>query len=144
MTSPASFDKHPFHPMLIVFPIGLWVFSFISDIIWWFGWGGEIWPAVSIRVMAGGIIGALLAAVPGFIDFLSLTGDSLRIAAFHFTINLFLIALFVADFWLRAAGFQVTPWPLLMSFIGIIGLSVSGWLGGHLVYVHGVAVSNRE
>lgn len=129
--------------MLIVFPIGLWIFSFISDVIWWFGLGGDIWMEVSIRVMAGGIIGALLAAIPGFIDFLSLSGDSLRIAAYHLTINLFLVALFAVDFGLRVDGFSITPWPLLISFIGVLGLAVSGWLGGHMVYVHGVAVSHQ-
>ncbi len=140
MASPASFARHPIHPMLIVFPIGLWIFSFVSDLIWWFGWGSDIWTAVSFRVMAGGIVGALLAAIPGFIDFLTLSGTSLRIAAFHLSINLALVALFGANLGLRAAGFSVAPWPLLMSFIGVIGLAGSGWLGGELVYVHGIAV----
>ncbi|MEN6624131.1 MAG: DUF2231 domain-containing protein [Smithella sp.] len=94
--------------------------------------------------MAGGIIGALLAAIPGFIDFLSLSGDSLRIAAYHMTINLFLVALFAVNFGLRISGLPITPWPLLISFIGELGLAVSGWLGGHLVYAHGVAVSSKQ
>src|SRR5436190_16077064 len=29
MSSPASIHKHPIHPMLIVFPIALWIFSLI-------------------------------------------------------------------------------------------------------------------
>jgi uncharacterized membrane protein len=143
MSSPASFAKHPFHPMLVVFPIGLWIFSFISDLIFWFGWGGDIWPALSIRVMAGGIVGSLLAAIPGFIDFLTLSGRPRTISAYHLTINLCLVVLFAFDFGLRAGGFSVAPWPLLVSFIGVIGLAISGWLGGELVYVHGIAVERK-
>jgi uncharacterized membrane protein len=30
--------------------------------------------------------------------------------------------------------------PILLSLIGVAMLGVSGWLGGELVYVHGVAV----
>ena len=140
MTSPASFAGHPFHPMLIILPAGLWVFSFVADLIYWFGWGSAIWAAASIRMMAGGTIGALFAAIPGFIDFLWLSGKQRRVAVYHLTVNSCLIALFFFDFCLRATGFSVAPWPLLVSFVGVIGLSVSGWLGGELVYVHGVAV----
>lgn len=129
--------------MLVVFPIGLWIFSFISDLIFWFGWGSDIWPAVSIRVMAGGIAGALLAAIPGFVDFLTLSGKPRTVAAHHLTINLCLVVLFAFDFGLRAGGFSVAPWPLLISFIGVIGLAISGWLGGELVYVHGIAVERK-
>ncbi len=144
MASPASFAKHPLHPMLIVFPVGLWIFSFISDLIHWVGWGGDVWEAVAYRAMAGGIIGALLAAIPGFVDFLSLTGRPRTIATYHLAINLSLVALFGVDFGLRSVGFFFVPWPLLISFIGVLGLAVSGWLGGELVYVHGVAVSKHS
>lgn len=33
MASQASILKHPIHPMLIPFPIALWIFSFVCDVI---------------------------------------------------------------------------------------------------------------
>jgi hypothetical protein len=33
MRTPASISKHPIHPMPIVFPIGLWIFSLVCDLI---------------------------------------------------------------------------------------------------------------
>jgi len=33
MRTPASIYKHPIHPMLVVFPIGLWIFSLACDLI---------------------------------------------------------------------------------------------------------------
>jgi uncharacterized membrane protein len=33
MASPASIGGHPIHPMLIPFPLALWVFSFMLQVI---------------------------------------------------------------------------------------------------------------
>jgi uncharacterized membrane protein len=83
MSSPASIGKHPIHPMLVAFPIGLWVFALVCDVVRLFG-GAEIWNSVALYSIAGGIVGALLAAVPGFIDFLSIDEPQVkRIATTH-------------------------------------------------------------
>ncbi len=140
MASPASVAKHPIHPMFVVFPIGLWVFSFVMDLIYYFGSGTEIWNTVALYTMIGGIVGALFAAVPGFIDFLSLSGERRRIASIHMGINLSLVVLFIVNAALRFSGTPVLPGPMVLSLIGVIFLGVSGWLGGELVYVHGTAV----
>ncbi len=140
MSSPASIAKHPIHPMFVVFPIGLWVFSFVCDLIFYFGSGATVWNAVASRAIAGGIIGALIAAVFGFIDFLSLEGRPKTVAATHMAINLCLVVLFAIDLYARVAGVPVDSYPIILSLIGIIGLAISGWLGGQLVYVHSIAV----
>ncbi|MGH9834655.1 MAG: DUF2231 domain-containing protein [Blastocatellia bacterium] len=62
--SHASIGGHPIHPILVAFPIGLWVFSLVSDIVYFMGWGSAIWNDVAFYSMAGGIVGALLAAAP--------------------------------------------------------------------------------
>ena len=55
-------------------------------------------------------------------------------------INLILVVLFVLDLWLRKIGTPIGGWPVVLSVTGIMLLAVSGWLGGEMVYVHGVAV----
>ncbi|MEN6615901.1 MAG: DUF2231 domain-containing protein [Syntrophorhabdus sp.] len=140
MSSRASIAKHPIHPMLVVFPIGLWIFSFVCDLIFFFGSGATLWNDVAYIAMAGGIIGALIAAVPGFIDFLTLEGTARKTATVHMTINLSLVVLFAINLYARAIGAQVDSYPIILSAIGVIGLGVSGWLGGQLVYVHSIAV----
>jgi uncharacterized membrane protein len=81
MRSPASIRSHPIHPMLIAFPIGLWVFSrlFLFN------------------------LGSRYNAPPG---------------------NEF--------------------FGVVLSIIAIAFLAVSGWLGGSLVYVHGMAVEGQS
>lgn len=140
MSSPASIARHPIHPMVVVFPIALWIFSFISDVIYYFGWGGVLWNDVAFRTMAGGIIGAIVAAVPGFIDYLSLSGRRKSVATTHMILNLALVILFALNLWLRSTGMPVQGAPMILSLVGIIVLGVSGWLGGSLVYVHATAV----
>lgn len=73
MASPASIGGHPIHPMIIPFPIALWVFSLVADVI--FLWrGNPVWRNyIAFYALLAGIIGAVAAAVPGFIDWLSLT-----------------------------------------------------------------------
>ena len=140
MPSPASIAKHPIHPMLVALPIGLWIFSLVSDVIYVMRLGGSVWKDVAFYTMAGGIVGALLAAVPGFVDFLSMSkGKIKKIAVWHMSINLTIVALFGTNLWLRIAAPTANP-PIWLSVIGVVLLGVSGWLGGEMVFVHGAAV----
>ena len=141
MASRASIAGHPIHPMLVTIPIGLFVFSFVADLAVRFGWGGDAWPAVAFYCMGGGIVGALLAAVFGFIDFMSIREErTKRIGMAHMVINLAVVALFVVNFVMRWQGQPVDGTPFALSLIAIVLLLASGWLGGHMVFVHGVAV----
>jgi hypothetical protein len=36
MASPANIAKHPLHPILVLLPIGLWIFSLLSDLVYAF------------------------------------------------------------------------------------------------------------
>ena len=149
MASPASIAKHPIHPMLVSVPIGLWIFSLISDVIYMMSWGGLVWKDVAFYTMAGGVVGALFAAVPGLIDLLSISNAKVKtIGIWHMSINLVVVALFAANLWLRYTAAPGTASPIWLSVIGVVLLGVSGWLGGEMVYVHSVAVepqqSNRE
>ena len=141
MASPASILKHPIHPMLIPFPIALWIFSFVSDVIYALGWGGTIWNDMAFYTMAGGLLGGLAAAIPGYLDYRSLTNPDLKqVGQWHMLINLSIVVLFAINLWLRMRSEPGSVVPIILSAIAVALLSVSGWLGGHLVYVHGVAV----
>lgn len=143
MSSPASIRSHPIHPMLIVFPIGLWIFSFICDIVYHAGTHNAFWKGMAFYTMLGGVIGAIVAAVPGFIDYLSLRDPTVRrIATTHMVLNVIVVASFIFNLGIRfnaSTGNEV--FPVVLSMVGIAILSVSGWLGGSLVYEHQVAVA---
>jgi uncharacterized membrane protein len=147
MRTPASIARHPIHPMLVPFPIGLWVFSFACDLIFAFGAHTPVWKTVALYSMVGGLIGALAAAIPGLIDLLSLPAGPRRTAVVHMSVNLVVVALFAINIWMRVstgnAGAEATT-PVWLSLVAIGLLLVSGWLGGKLVYEGGVAVDTER
>ena len=136
MRTPASIAGHPIHPMLVALPIGMWVLSLACDIVGVFVADPANWKIVALYAMIGGIIGALLAAVFGLVDLLSLPASIRPTALAHMGINLTIVVLFVIDAWLRLAGSD----PVWLSVIAILLLLVSGWLGGKMVFRFGVAV----
>jgi len=144
MNTPASIGKHPIHPMLVVFPIGLWIFSFISDLVFLLG-KHLFWNDVAFYTMLGGIIGALLAAVPGLIDMFSITNPQVgKIAWNHMLLNLVALGDFGINLYLRTILEAGAVVPILLSAFGVSLLALSVWLGGELAYVHGVGVQTQE
>lgn len=141
MRTPASIAGHPIHPMLIPLPIGLWIFSLVCDLVHAGGSTNAAWNTVALYTMGGGIIGALLAAVPGLIDLVSLPPGPRSTAIKHMAINLTVVALYLINFWLRSRAPENPGGLIWLSVIALILLVISGWLGGKMVYEKGVAVT---
>jgi uncharacterized membrane protein len=150
MASPASIGGHPIHPMIIPFPIGLWVFSLVADVIYLWR-GNPVWRDwIAFYALLGGIIGAALAAVFGIVDWLSIKDREVKkVADWHARLNVIALLVFAASFYLRTTGgLRVLGGsytiPLLLSVLGVILSSISGYLGGELVFRHGVAVDPQH
>ena len=140
MRTPASIARHPIHPMLVPLPIGLWIFSLICDLAFVLGTGATHWATVSFWTMAGGLAFAVVAAIPGTIDMLSLRGAPKKLALTHMALNVTAVLAYAVNFGMRLDGAAIAGVPLILSGAGVAILAVSGWLGGHMVYVHRVAV----
>lgn len=144
MSTPASIAKHPIHPMLVAFPIGLLVFSLACDLIY-AGTHLPNWAVAALYSMGGGIIGALLAAVPGFIDFLSIQESEMKAIAWkHMLTNVTGLIIFLVNFFLRFNSSISWTTGLVLSIIGVFIFAIGGWLGGEMVYVKGMAVEPVE
>lgn len=137
--TPARIGKHPIHPMLVALPIGLWIVALVFDIVYAIS-SNPLWRTLAFWNVGAGIIGALLAAVPGFVDYLDLDGRARRIATYHMVLNLAAVAIFAVNWYVRTRVPADSWWPLALSVIGVVGITVSGWLGGELVYVERVGV----
>ena len=77
MASKASIGGHPVHPMLIPFPLALWTTSFAADVLFYFRRNTSL-PLISKFLLAAGCLGALAAAVPGIIDWLSIKNPGVK------------------------------------------------------------------
>jgi uncharacterized membrane protein len=146
MRTPASIAGHPIHPMIVPIAIGGFILSFVFDIVCMATGNLEPWATVAFYTMIGGIAGALLAAVFGFIDLLSLPAGTVtkKVGLTHMAINLAVVVLFIFNAGMRHAETNPGGMPFVLSLIGIAMLAVSGWLGGKMVYEAGVGVSGGD
>jgi uncharacterized membrane protein len=141
MRTPASIASHPIHPMIVPLPIGLWIFSFICDLTFVLGSGVSLWFTLGFYTMIGGTIGGVIAAIPGTIDMLSLQGRVKKLALTHMGLNVTIVLLYAVNIGMRISEPAVGGLPLTLSIVAVVLLGTSGWLGGHMVYVHRVAVN---
>lgn len=143
MRTPANIAGHPIHPMLVTIPIGLWIFSLVADIVAMRSAEPETWSVVALYTLIGGIVGALVAALPGLVDLLSLQDRAIKKTALvHMSINLTVVALYAFNAWLRLGNPGITGGvPFGLSVLAVAMLAVSGWLGGKMVYLAGVGVT---
>jgi uncharacterized membrane protein len=134
---------HPVHPMLVVFPVGLFATAVVFDVLYWIA-GNPSFPSVSYYMIAAGILGGLLAAIFGFIDWLGLPAHSRakNIGGWHGLGNFVIVVLFAISWFLRRAdaNFVPTSLALALSFVGIGLALITAWIGGELVYRLGVGV----
>ena len=143
MEAKAKLLGHPIHQMLIVFPLGLLATSLFFDIAYLITNRGEL-ARVAYWMIFAGVIGALLAAVFGLIDWLGIPGGTRakRLGAFHGIGNVIVVALFAVSWWVRR-GDPSTPatMAIVLSAIAVAIALVTGWLGGELVDQLGIGVN---
>ena len=142
MKAKARLLGHPIHPMLIVFPLGLLSVAAIFDIIYISTHNGH-WAALSYWMIASGIIGGLIAAVFGVIDWLGIPqGTRARyIGLIHGLSNFVVVILFIVSWFMRRSNPAAPSMTAMMSgWIGIIIALFASWLGGELVYRLSVGV----
>ncbi|MGK6308592.1 DUF2231 domain-containing protein [Variovorax sp. DT-64] len=125
---------HPVHQMLVVFPLGLLATAVVFDIIYLAG-GSQIMAAVSYWMIAAGLVGGLLAAPFGFIDWLGIPEGTRakRIGAMHGGGNVIVMLLFVVSFLLRDTNYAPQLGQIVWAFAGAALALVTAWLGGELV-----------
>lgn len=146
MESKARIGGHPIHPMLIPSPLALWTTSFAVDVLFYFHRNTSL-LLISKFMIAAGILGALAAAIPGIIDWLAIKDrEAKKVANWHARLNVIALIVFAVSLYLRTGrgGEMVNRHlmiPFLLSLVGVILISISGYLGGDLVFKHGIGVS---
>jgi uncharacterized membrane protein len=142
MESRAKLLGHPIHPMLIVFPLGLLATAVAFDIVG-LSTGDASWFGISFWMIAAGIIGGLLAAVFGVIDWWFIPSGTRAkvIGLWHGLGNVLVVVLFIASWFMRRGSpTQPSAGALTLSFIAVALALITGWLGGELVDRLGVGV----
>lgn len=136
---------HPVHVMLVHFPTALFTFSFVCDLWGVFAQNPEL-HKVSLIGMAPGVALGALAATFGAIDYIKLVEDKdlFRKASWHAGIQLCVLMAFG-----MTAGMRIQDYPnvsepgmgqLLIMGLAVAAMLVGNYLGGDLVFRHGIGV----
>ena len=135
MESKARFLGHSIHQMLIVFPLGLLATAVIFDVIALVT-KHPTWSSAAYHMIPAGIVGGLVAAVFGFIDWLGIPAGTRakRVGSLHGVGNVIVVLLFALAWWIRRGSPDApSTASLTLSILGVLLALVTGWLGGELV-----------
>ena len=138
---------HPLHPPLTDITIGTYTFATVAAILdvanlvqrkAAYGW----WIALVV-----GLCSTALTATTGLIDWLSIEwGSELwKTATAHLTAMLAATGAFLAAVLVGHHGYtqgDVSGGAFALTLVGFVLLTTGGWLGGAVVYVHGMRVLN--
>lgn len=139
---------HPAHSALVHLPLGLLTASAAWDLLGVLGVGpgaGALFFQVAFWSIAGGLVAAAPTVVSGFLDFLAIGKDREKaadLAIYHLGTMLSAAAAYGGSLVARggpspAEGARL-GWAMALAGAGLLLLIVGGWMGGELVYRHGV------
>lgn len=134
--STAAIGGHPIHPMLVPFPIAFLVGTLVTDLAFW-GTSDPFWARASAWLVGAGVVMGLLAAVFGFIDFVTIERARRGSTGWvHALGNLLAVGLSFVSLLLRIGDAKagILPGGLVLSAIVVAILLVTGWMGGELAY----------
>jgi uncharacterized membrane protein len=133
---------HPVHPALVHFPVALLLSATIADLAMVAGLTHN--THIAAILMAGGLVGGLLAMAAGMIDLIRLDRNLVKHATMHMCVVALACVGYAVALYLRKDA--LTGWPpvetpsVAISVVSAIILSAGGWLGGRLVYTFGANV----
>jgi uncharacterized membrane protein len=131
--------------MVIVFPLALFVTATVFDLIA-AGSDNAAFDEVGYWNIAAGIIGAVVAALTGLLDWTGIPAGTRakRIGLLHGGANSVVLVLFVIS-WLTRVGntaHQASAGAVILQVLAVLIGGVAAWLGGELVDRLGIGVDD--
>ncbi len=137
-----AISRHPLHPMLVTFPIALLICGLASDMAYLF-LSDDFWARMSLWLLGVGTLMGTLAGTSGAVELLFVAGIRSRAGAWsHFVMGTMLLAVgFTNWLWrLPDAASAILPLGIYLSFLGVLLVAITGWLGGKLVFEDEVGI----
>jgi uncharacterized membrane protein len=138
---------HPLHPPLTDATIGLYTFAAGAALLSWLGVSPDNLATAWWLALVGGLIVTAPTALTGFADWLTIArGTALwRTATLHLSAMLTATVVFAITAGAGHADYvdsAVSGGALVLTLIGYGVMALGGWLGGAIVFVHGMRVLN--
>jgi uncharacterized membrane protein len=148
MYSKVKIAGHPVHPMLIAFPVAFYTSAFICYIVYNSN-QNVFWFKVAVAANIAGVAMALVAAIPGFIDWLFIDKNSRakKTGLSHMILNVTALLAFGVTAWLESPQWNsATPdigMAIPLTALGFILTLIAGFLGWTLVQTYHVGVDEE-
>lgn len=123
---------HPLHPVMVQIPIGAWTSASILDLV-----PGT--QKASCVLVGTGIAAVLPAVASGFVDWSKTEPGPQRTGLVHAAVNVVATSLYAISLVQRCTGREKAG--KIFSAMGMAAVSTGGFIGGHLAYRQGAAVS---
>src|SRR4051794_8423111 len=135
----------PTHPALVHFPLALYPAAVLFDVLAFTRGGGSLYTHGAFVLMLAATVGAVAAMITGFAQLPEIPPDSpaWNVAILHMSVQMGAASLFLVSILLRLRHVDDAHPPIasvLCAVAGCLVLFYGGWLGGRLVFAHGVAV----
>jgi uncharacterized membrane protein len=130
----------------VAFPIAFLIGVLLTDLAFQ-GTGDSFWARAGVWLIGAGLVGGALAAAAGFIDFIANEHiRSLNLVWYHFIGNAIALVISAVSLYLRLSGDPtvVTGTELFLSILVVVIFAVTGWLGGEMVFRHGVGIADER
>jgi uncharacterized membrane protein len=138
---------HPTHPPLTDATIGMYTFATVAAVLSKVGLAEHAFAQAWWLALIVGLVTSALTAATGFFDWLQISrGTPLwRTATVHMIAMVSATIVFAVTAGAGHSGYtdgEVTSGSFILTLIGFGALTIGGWLGGAITYVHGMRVLN--
>lgn len=139
---------HPIHPMLISYPIAMYTLTLVSWILYALGYGYQwVWIAIAANVI--GVIMAVLAAIPGFLDWatgIPSSSPARRHGMIHMALNVTALILFLINAIIHVQYWTESDSPHSalgggLALVGVLCTIAAGYFGWTMVQDDHVGVN---
>lgn len=139
---------HPIHAMLVHFPSALFPIALLFDFLAFF-LHNTLYALIAFYLLGLGVIMGVVAACFGALDYFSLAPQhkAWKIASLHALLNVVWLIIFATLFGVTAVDYPhikvPTLIPIIINALTVLGLIISNYLGGELVFHYHVG-SKKE
>ena len=146
MKSKIKIAGHPIHPMLVAFPIAFYTAAMATYITYMIN-NDPFWFRVAYIANVAGVLLAIVAAVPGFLDWLMAIPKrsvAKRTGVVHMSLHVFALVCFSLNWWMQSAKWNdIQPEAsasVFLSIVGVLSTIAGGIYGWTLVQTHHLGV----
>jgi uncharacterized membrane protein len=148
MRTKANLSGHPIHPMIVAYPIAFYTTALVAFVVYNYVNTNTFWYKLGYFSTLAGVATAILAAIPGLIDWATAIPSGTPAKArglLHMSLNVATLLLFIISAFMQRGTWDNVPLhvgaPLWLSLIGVGLTMAAGYQGWEMIATHKMGVN---